>query len=114
MFGLIGLIMASLAMFLDALQDWLTLEHNMLISTTALHMNIRNAGLTYKLLCRRAVERDEVAREQWKGDVHANFVAAQIVWTNESSKDDRTIYRHYGRALVGHHAVIDTQFVCGE
>ena len=114
MFGLIGLIMASLAMFLDELQDWLALEHDVLISTTVLHMNIRNAGLTYKLLRRRAVERDEVAREQWKADVRANFVAAQIVWTDESSKDDRTIYRHYGRAPVGHRAVIDTQFVRGE
>ena len=100
-------------MFLDELQDWLTLEHDVLISTTALHMNIRNARLTYKL-CQRAVERDEVAREQWKVDVHANFVAAQIVWTDESSKDDQTIYQHYGRALVGHHTVIDTQFVHGE
>ena len=101
-------------MILDELQDWLALEHDMLISTTALHMNIQNTGLTYKLLCRRAVERDEVVREQWKADVHANFVAAQIMWMDESSKDDRTIYRHYGQALVGHRAVINTQFVHGE
>ena len=114
MYGLVGLIMASPAMFLDELQDWLTLEHHVLISTTALHMNIQNARLTYKLLHRRAVERDEVAREQWKVDVHANFVAAQIVWTDESSKDDWTIYWHYGWAPVGHHTVIDTQFVHGE
>ena len=111
MYGLIGLIMASPAMFLDELQDSLALKHDVLISTTALHMNIQNARLTYKLLCQRAVERDEVAREQWKADVHANFVAAQIVWTDELSKDDRTIDWHYGQALVGHHAVIDTQCV---
>ena len=101
-------------MFLDELQDWLTPEHNVLISTTVLHMNIQNARLTCKLLCQRAVERDEVAREQWKVDVHANFVAAQIVWMDESSKDDQTIYQHYGWAPVGHCTVIDTQFVCGE
>ena len=86
----------------------------MLISTTVLHMNIWNARLTYKLLHRRAVERDEVVREQWKADVHANFVAAQIVWMDELSKDDQTIYQNYGWALVGHCTVINTQFVCGE
>ncbi len=44
----------------------------------------------------------------------ANFVAAQMVWTDESSKDDRTIYCHYGRAATGQCVVIDVQWVCGE
>ena len=86
-------------MYLDELQDWLVLEHDVLISTTSLHDNIQDAGLTYKLLRRRAAERDEVARDQWKEDVWLNFVVAQMVWTDESSKDDHTIYRHYGRAV---------------
>ena len=80
----------------------------------ALHNNIWSAGLTYKLLCRRAAERDEVATEQWKEDVHVNFMAAQMVWTDESSKDDRTIYCHYGRAATGEHVVINMQFICGK
>ena len=49
-------------MFLDELQDWLALEHDVLISKMALHQNIRGTGLTYKLLHRRAAERDEDAR----------------------------------------------------
>jgi transposase len=113
-YGLIGIIEASPAMYLDELQDWLALEHDMLISKTTLHDSIRDAGLSYKLLRRRAVERDEGVREQWKEDVRINFVAAQMVWTDESSKDDRTIYRHYGRAPTGQRAVIDAQFVRGQ
>ena len=88
-------IEASPAMFLDELQDWLALEHDVLISKTALHQNIRGARLTYKLLRRRAAERDEDAREQWKEDVHLNFVTAQMVWTDESSEDNHTT-NHFG------------------
>ena len=113
-YGLIGIIEASPAMFLDELQDWLALEHDVLISKTALHQNIWGTGLTYKLLRWRVAERDEDAREQWKEDVHLNFVAAQMVWTDESSKDDCTIYRHYGWAATGQRATIDAQWVRGE
>ena len=101
-------------MYLDELQDWLVLEHDVLISTTSLHDNIQDAGLTYKLLRRRAAERDEVARDQWKEDVWLNFVVAQMVWTDESSKDDHTIYCNYGQATMGQRAVINTQCICGE
>jgi len=101
-------------MYLDELQDWLALKHDVLISTTSLHATIWDAGLTYKLLCWRAAERDEVVREQWKEDMWLNFVAAQIVWTDESSKDDRTIYHHYGQAATGQCTVIDAQFICRE
>src|SRR6266481_2971980 len=106
MYGLIGIIEASPAMYLDELQDWLILKYDILISKMTLHDNIRDAGISYKLLHQRAVERDEVARERWKEDVGANFVVAQMVWTDESSKDNWMIYHHYGRAATGQCAVI--------
>ena len=37
-----------------------------------------------------------------------------LVFVDESSKDDRTIYRHYGRAPAGSRATIPAQFVRGE
>ena len=66
-------------MYLNELQDWPALEHDVLISTTSLYNNIQDIGLTYKLLHQRAAERDEVARDQWKEDVRLKFVVAQIV-----------------------------------
>jgi hypothetical protein len=101
-------------MYLDELQDWLALEHDILISKSALDENIREAGLSYKLLRQRAAERNEAVREELKADVHANFVARQMVWTDESSKDNQTIYHHYGQAAAGQQAVIDAQFFRGE
>ena len=40
-----------------------------------------------------------------------HWVAQQLVFVDESSKDDRTIYRHYGRAFSGVCAEIPTQFI---
>ena len=36
------------------------------------------------------------------------------VWTDKSSKDDCTIYHHYGCSALGQMAMINTQFVWGE
>ncbi|KAF8582536.1 hypothetical protein K439DRAFT_1653758 [Ramaria rubella] len=84
---LVELIEWSQEMYLDELQDWLALEHDILVAITMLDRNIREAGLTYKLL-------DEGARVAWRADMQANFIAGMLVCVDESSKDERTIYRH--------------------
>jgi hypothetical protein len=47
-------------------------------------------------------------------EVNANFIASQMIFIDESSKDDRTIYRHYGRAPSGRRATIQANFVRGD
>ena len=37
-----------------------------------------------------------------------------MVFVDETSKDDRTIYRHYGRAVLGQRANVSAPFVRGE
>jgi transposase len=101
-------------LFLDEIQEWLALAYDTGISRTALHENIRDAGLTYKLLRKAAAERDEDAREEWMAEMGLHFVARQLVMVDETSKDDRTIYRHYGRAPASHRATIQANFVRGE
>ncbi|HEV7736834.1 MAG TPA: hypothetical protein VGO47_05595 [Chlamydiales bacterium] len=112
--ALLDFINASPEMFLDEIRDFLILEHDVLVSISTLHDLIQAAGLTYKLLRRNALERDEIRRRLWLEDVQARFVANQLVWTDESSKDDRTIYRHYGRSRSGQRASIPAQFVRGD
>jgi transposase len=92
-YALTEFIEASLTRFLDELQDWSTLEHDALVPKTTLHNKIQQAELTFKIVRRRAAEWDEIAREPWRQDVATNLVAKQMVWTDESSKDDRKIYR---------------------
>ncbi|KAF8573627.1 hypothetical protein K439DRAFT_1555387 [Ramaria rubella] len=71
--SLVELIEWSPEMYLDELQDWLALEHDILVGITTLDRNIHEAGLTYKLLQRAAGERDEEARAAWRADMQANF-----------------------------------------
>lgn len=101
-------------MYLSEIQEWIALSHEVHISRAALHVNIRDAGISFKLLRRAAAERDEDLRLEWMQDVNARFVASQMVFIDETSKDDRTVYRHYGRSVAGRRAVINANFVRGE
>ncbi|KAF8519199.1 hypothetical protein JB92DRAFT_3141831 [Gautieria morchelliformis] len=60
MHALINLVQNAPEMFLNELQDWLALEHDILVAITTLHYATQNAGLSYKLLRRQAAERDEI------------------------------------------------------
>jgi hypothetical protein len=53
-------------MYLSEIQDWIALAHEVHISRAALHLNICDAGITFKLLRRAAAERDEDCRLEWK------------------------------------------------
>jgi transposase len=101
-------------MYLSEIQDWIALTYEVHISKSALHRNILDAGITYKLLRRAAAERDEDLRQEWKQDVNTHFMASQMVFVDETSKDDRTVYRHYGRSVSGTRATISANFVRGE
>jgi transposase len=101
-------------MYLSEIQEWIALAFEVHISRAALHLNIRDAGISFKLLRRAAAERDEDLRQEWKNEVNAHFMASQMVFVDETSKDDRTIYRHYGRSVVGRRATINANFVRGE
>ena len=101
-------------MYLSEIQDWIALTYEVHISISALHQNIRDAGITYKLLCRAAAERDEDFRQEWKEGINAHFTASQMIFVDETSKDERTIYWHYGRAVAGRRVTISADFVRGE
>ncbi|KAF5386197.1 hypothetical protein D9615_002285 [Tricholomella constricta] len=103
-----ALIQETPSLYLDELRDWLALEHDLPISITSLHDNLRDLGLTFKLLRKAATERDDTLRSDWMYHVTRNFTAEQIVVLDESSKDGRTFVRHYGRALSGHSPVTRT------
>ena len=100
--------------YLDEVQTWLLEHHDSYPSISALDRTIRASGFSYKLLRREAAERDQQLRDQWY-DIQQNlFTAAQLLFVDESSKDDRTIYRRYGRSARGTRASIKAKFVRGE
>ncbi|KAG5633342.1 hypothetical protein H0H81_008554, partial [Sphagnurus paluster] len=100
-----NLIQETPSLFLDKIGKWLALYHNLPISTAALHNNLRDQGLTYKLLRKAAAERDNALWSDWMYNVSTNFTAEQLVVLNESSKDGHTLVHHYGRVSSGHDPV---------
>lgn len=97
------LLLETTDLYLDEIAEWLLLYHNLPISISALSNNLRNLGLSRKLMQRNAAERDHELRAAWMYDVLATYTAEhwQFVVLDESSKDGRTLYRRYGRAPAG-------------
>jgi hypothetical protein len=55
---------------------------------------------------RAAAERDDALRAIWLEDTLIRYTADEVVFLDESSKDGRTVFRKYGRALRGERPVI--------
>jgi len=68
---------------------------------SALHEHLRDLGLTYKRLKRVAAERDDGFRADWLHNMTTNYTAEQLVFLDESSKDERTTLPRYGWSLSG-------------
>jgi hypothetical protein len=85
----------------DEIGEWLAIYHDQPISTTALHEHLRDLGLAYKRLRRVAAERDDGFRADWLHNMTTNYTAEQLVFKDESSKDNRTTLPKYGWSLSG-------------
>lgn len=93
--------------------EWLALYHDQHISTTALHTNLKDLGLTHKIVRKAAAERDDAARAAWMYHVKLNFTADQMVILDESSKDGKTLLRKYGSAPAGVDPVLNASLKRG-
>ncbi|KAF8575269.1 hypothetical protein K439DRAFT_757762 [Ramaria rubella] len=82
-----------------------------------LYLNELDIGLT-KIVRQAAAERDEGLREQWRIKMTNGFHKRQLIFTNESSKDDRHVFlsysRRYGRFQANLRTVRIASFGCGE
>jgi transposase len=89
------------SLLLDEIGEWLTIYHDQPISMTALHENLKDLGLTYKRLKRVAAKCDDGFRADWLHNMTTNYTAEQLVFLDESSKDDHTTLPRYGQSLSG-------------
>jgi len=69
----------SSELFLDEIQDWVALSHDIGLSKSALHHLIFNAGLTYKRLHKAASKHDEEAQEAFHTFMREHLVADQVI-----------------------------------
>jgi transposase len=102
--------------YLDELQWFLAIHHDLAISKSALQENLEKAGLTRKILHKIAVERDEVQRQDFLHTIRTDFSGTgnEFVAIDESSKNDHTYDRRYGRSMQGQEAHIVGPFIRGQ
>lgn len=103
--------------YLEELQLWLAINHDIAISCGQLHRTLQAAGLSRKLLTKIAIERSEDIREEWRelingGDFTGTGV--EFVFVDETSKNELTYGRRFGYAPVGERAEKADVFVRGQ
>ena len=110
---LYDLVIFSPTLYLDEICTWFAAHRGLRLSVSAVHRGLERLGLTRKKLRRTAAQRDELTRAQWKADITSRFTATQLVFADESSKDNRTCQRRYGRAPSGQRACQAQTFARG-
>lgn len=94
--------------YLDEIQLWAALEHDICLSVPRIDAILRSCGFTYKKLRQPAAERDEQLRSHFRDFCDANITASMIVAIDESFRDDKALYRRFGRAPSGQRATVST------
>jgi len=78
---------------LDELCTFLVVEHNLIISKSTLSCNLAQAGLTYKILHKIAIDPDEELRDEWKESHHdwTKFQGngSEFVCIDDTSKNEK-------------------------
>src|SRR6202453_2632201 len=103
-------------LYLDEVVTWLAITHDIVISTATLSRNLTEAGLTRKMLHKIAIERDELLRQEWCDSIRTNFQGdgSEFVCLDETSKNELSYARRYGRSLAGERAHLTDVFVRGD
>ncbi|EJD32669.1 hypothetical protein AURDEDRAFT_77544 [Auricularia subglabra TFB-10046 SS5] len=84
-------------LYLREIREWIAMHRQVKICDSVIQSNLEDLNITYKILRRNAIQRDEEERATFADIVWNQIHAAMCVCIDESSKDNRTIYRHYGR-----------------
>ena len=105
-------------LYLDELCTFLAVEHNLIVSKSTLSHNLAQAGLTYKILHKIAIERDEQLRDEWKESLRdrTKFQGdrSEFVCVDETSKNEKAYARLRGWSLSGQPATLSDVFVRGD
>ena len=90
------------------------MESNHFISVhfSTIHRELQRAGVSLKKLRKIAKEHDEGLRADFMQRV-AQYAPEEMIWIDETSKDERTLIQCNGRAKKSHHASMKGVFVRG-
>jgi transposase len=102
--------------YLNELQWFLAIHHDIVISISALQVNLDKAGLTQKILHKIAKERDEEHRTTYCHCIQNDFsgTGGKFVAVDKSSKNEHDVTQRYGCSPVGNSADLVDPFIRGE
>jgi transposase len=106
----IALVRESPDIYIREIQEWLAIGHDIGLSRASVSRLLSDCNLTYKRLRKTAAERDEAERQTWRDDIQRHLRADQCVCVDETSRDDRVVFRLSGHAPSGERAVIPANF----
>jgi len=109
---LISLVRQNPTWFLDELTDLMDTNRFISVHFTTIHRELERAGMSTKKLRIIAQERDEDLRADFTAQI-AQYDAEQLVFLDETSKDERTATRRRGRSKKGSRAQRRGVFVRG-
>jgi transposase len=98
--------------FLDELLHLLKTNRFISIHFMTIHRELERADISHKKLKRIAKERNEARRADFVGRM-AQYTPEQLGFLDETSKDERTVGRRYGRSRKGKRAEKKQVFVRG-
>lgn len=85
-----------------------------LVSVPTLWRSLRFCGITRKKIQKAAKERNDMLCEFYLYNIGMNYTSEQLIFVDESAKDERTLTRLYGYSLVNTRAKKSVVFVRGK
>jgi len=101
---LVRLLSENPDLWQEEVQEYLELEHHVVVSRRTVGRAIRSIDFTRKVQTRVAAQRDEVARAAWRDDLR-HIHADNMVFVDESACAEHTLWRRYGYSPRGTPAV---------
>ena len=98
--------------FLDELLDLLKTNRFISVHYVTIHRELQRAGVSYKKLKKIASERKEEARNAYIAHI-SQYEPEEIGFIDETSKNEKTASRGYGRSKKGRRAIMRQRFVRG-
>ncbi|KAG9013741.1 hypothetical protein FRB90_005775 [Tulasnella sp. 427] len=103
-YELLEILAEDSTVYIDQLRDFFAVERDVGIGRSTLQKILQDIGVTRKKLKKEAAEADAEEQVQYLNRMRGEYQVHQLVAVDESAKDDRTIYRQYGRSLRGQRA----------
>lgn len=100
--------------YLDELVYEMEQRIGKLVSVPTLWRSLRFCGITRKKVQKAAKERSEILRGVYLYNIGMNYTAEQLIFIDESAKDERTLTRLYGYSPINTRAKKSVVFIRGK